>query len=134
MIFNKGQITVVEAAFIFMLMVGAIGYFVAKPLNSSLSYQKNIDSLADAIYYSENFRILFMDEDLSILSKSGDWSSFENFLNSSVFEYDLLIGNFTYNKTIYSCEGDFKEFAERVISIRDNDYVDFRYFRLGVCY
>ncbi|MDA3856503.1 MAG: hypothetical protein PF569_09690 [Candidatus Woesearchaeota archaeon] len=133
--FNKSQITVVESSFILLLFLGTIVFLVVKPsLSSELNYQKNVDTIADSIYYSETFRDIIMLEDLTTDTKSEDWSKFELVLNSSISDYDFSISNGTLSESLYSCDGDFKDFAERVISIENNTVSEFRTFRIGVCY
>lgn len=132
--FKKSQITVIEVSFIFILFFGVISFFVVKPCVSEINYQKSIDSVADSIYYSEYFRSIIMDEDLTDSIKTEDWSAFESFMDSILPTYDFVISNVTLSETLYSCDGDFKEFAERIISIKNNDIFEYRTFRIGVCY
>lgn len=132
---KQSQISFVEFVLVFLLF----GFlFTTLHYDTNLSekdYKLTIDSFLDSIYYSENYRSLIIDEDLSKSTLTGNWTNFQAQLNKSFTNYEFIISNSSYSKKIYSCSAIYnKYYVERFISIKNNTKYDFRKIKLGVCY
>ena len=131
---KRAQISVVEGILMILLFVF---FFSSLTLYSQTTYtgsSVNLDSLLDSIYYSENYRDIIMNEDLSSEELSQDWSEIESVLNNSVGSYELILLNKTTNKKITECQASYgKNFEERIFGSSQDEY-EFRKLRIGVCY
>lgn len=135
MIRNKfAQFSVIELSFVFLLFIFSISFFSAKSNVENVDYGYSVESFLDSIYYSEDFRSLMLDEDLSNGAITEDWSSFEEIVGRNFNSYSIAISNLSISKNIATCTGDFKYVSERLISIENNDNFEFRMISLGVCY
>ncbi|MCA9497020.1 MAG: hypothetical protein KC589_08810 [Nanoarchaeota archaeon] len=133
--FKKSLFSVVEIPLVIVLFVSAFVYYGTMNQPNDVNYKFNIDSMLDSMYYSENYRHLIMDENLSSLTIDGNWSNVSSVLSEAFLNYELIIFDSDNGKKIFSCSSKFDKFyGERVISIKDNDIYDFRKIRLGVCY
>lgn len=131
----RSQITIFEMVFVFALLSFTVAFtsVANQPMNKD--YKLSVDSFVDALYYSEDFRDVFMGEDLSVSSASQDWSMIQGNLSLAFLDYELIIANGSVEKKIFSCASDYnKYYAERVIAVNDSDTFEFRMLRLGVCY
>lgn len=132
---KKSQITVIEISFVLLLFIFVIGYFSLDFKSSQNDYVYNIDSFLDALDYSNEYRINIMQEDLTNIAITEDWSNLEILLNNSFNYYEFIILNSSHSKVIFSCNATInKYFTERIVAIEDNDNYNFRRIRLGVCY
>jgi len=133
---KKSQISAFEMTMATILLFSSIMYFGYYIDEKNIGFHKTqIDSFLDTMYYSEDFRNIMMNEDLSQEALTEDWTNVSLLLNTSFRSYEILISNETLTKTIYSCtEVSGKEYSEKIIAILDNDYYEFRKITLGVCY
>ncbi len=131
---NRCQFSVIEMTFVFLLFLFAVTFFVSKSNIAQVDYKYNVESFLDSIYYSEDYRDLFFDEDLSNIAITQDWSTFNDFVNNSFNNYEFVLSNNSVSKNIITCDGDYKYYSQRVISIKDNSNFEFRKIKLGVCY
>ena len=133
---KKAQISAFEMTMATILLFSSIMYFGYYIDEKSIGFHKTqIDSFLDTMYYSEDFRNIIMNEDLSQVTLTEDWTNISLLLNTSFRNYEILISNETVTKTIYSCTEDSgKEYSEKIIAILDNDYYEFMKITLGVCY
>ena len=133
---NKSQFASIEIILLILLFAFSTAYFY-KPIDSTLQdYKLNIDSALDTIYYSDDYRSIIMNEDISLSSHTEDWSDINTTLSDFYRNFELILSDDNLSKNIFSCSGDFntKYYTERVIAIEDNDNFEFRKLRLGVCY
>lgn len=132
---RRSQISVVEITLVLVMFASFIVYFGVLKQPVTTDHQIEIDSMADALYASEEFRERIISEELDIRLATENWSNISTILNSTFAEYELVVGNLTDEKKIEDCTGVYyKAYAERIITIKDNDNYDFRKFRIGVCY
>ena len=132
---KKTQISIIEIPLLLLLFISFL--FIPGILHQSETkdYKLSIDSFFDSIIYSEDYRDIFMDENLSKLSITEDYSNLKIVLDKVFIHYDLSISNLTVEKKIFSCEPIFNKYvSERIISIKNNDNFEFRKIILGVCY
>ena len=136
MINNKlAQLSFFEFVLIFLLFgflfTSVVYDFKIIPKDHKIS----IDSFLDSVYYSEDFRNLTFDEDLSQTTLSEDWGQLQLLLDNSFSNYELILSNISNSKYIFSCDAKYnKYYSEKIISIRNNTSFEFRQLRLGVCY
>lgn len=133
---KKSQLTVIEVSLLiifssfFLLSLSYISQENVVP-----DYSFTVETFLDSIYYSGDFRSQVINEDLSVVGVTEDWSSLELLLNDSFLKYELIISNTTSSKSIYSCSADnTKIIRERIIAINNSEQYEFRLLRLGVCY
>jgi len=132
---SKGLISVFEITFLFILFFSSITYFGILTNHEEKDYKFNIESSLDTLYFYEQNRVLFMEEDLSNLTTTGNWTNISNILNSIYLNYELVISNNSISKKIFSCNSsNEKYYTERIISIENNEIYEFRKIKLGVCY
>jgi len=132
---KKSLISVFEIGFLFFLFTGTLIYINLVPQPTNQDYKFTIESSLNSIYYNQNNRMVFMNEDLSTTTVNGDFSNISNYLDSIFLNYELIISNNSVSKTIFSCNSTSEKFyGEKIISIRDNTIFEFRKIRLGVCY
>ena len=76
-----------------------------------------------------------MGEDLSSIPITKDWSNISNYLNATIYNYELILSNATLSKKIFVCNSDNEKFfSQRFIAIRNETSYEFRTITLGVCY
>lgn len=129
------QISFFEFVLIFLLF----GFLFTSSIYDSKTIDKDhkigVDSFLDSIYYSEDFRNLTFDENLSASALSEDWTQVQLLLDNSFNNYELILSNSSDSKHIFSCDAKYnKYYSERIISIKNNTRFEFRQLRLGVCY
>ena len=132
----KAQITVVEMGLLFLLFGTILGVLGMHFYEDDSNYISQVDSFLDMIYYSNQFRSLFMGEDLGSSAISEDWIDLGVLLNNSFGSgnYEVILSNLSNSKKIYSCESNYeKYYVERILSINNNTLFEFRMIRLGVC-
>lgn len=133
--FLKSQISIIELPLLLLMFSGFLFFYGGLFEPEEIDYKLEVDSFLDSIIYNGDFRSLFLDEDLSVIVISDDWSNFEDLLNDSFLNYEIILSNLTIEKTIYSCDAThWKYMTERIISIENNENFEFRLIRLGVCY
>ena len=132
----KSQVSVFEIAFLLVLIFGFIVYISTYSEGNVFGQHKlQVESFFNSIYYNGDFRNNFLNENLSSVIVSQNWSNLTFLLNSSFVNYELKISNETTTKIIFSCNETYgREIAEKIIAIRDNDYYEFRKVTFGVCY
>jgi hypothetical protein len=136
---NKAQITIVEASLGLFLIFSFVGLAIYHESNvNSLDYNLILNSVANSILYSNNFREQFILENLSTSSLTENWSVLQNDLNQMLPDYVLYISNGTITKKIFSCSYEALnyskiDYVERIISIYNNSNYEFRIIKLGVC-
>lgn len=132
---KKALFSVIEIPMLIVLFVSAFVYFGTVDQSNDINYKYSIDSVLDSIYYSESYRNLIMDENLTSPSVEEDWTNVSDVLSEVFLNYELILFDDVDEKLIFSCSSKFnKYYTERVISIKDNDNFGFRKVRLGVCY
>lgn len=133
---SKSQVSVFEIGFAVTLLFAFTIYFGFYIMDDGVGVHKTqVESFTNSMYYSEEFRNLFMNEDLSQSTITQNWTNFSNLASNAFVSYSLVLSNETINKTIYSCtEISGKEITEKIMFIRDNNYSEFRKITFGVCY
>ncbi len=135
MMVKKAQISIIEFTFVMVLLSATIGYLIYSFPLQSQDYDITLNSMLDSIYYSEDYRAIFMDENLAVGAKTENWNSLSSVLNKTLGNYELILYDDTNEKYIFSCNETLgKKFSERIIAIKNNTLYDFRKIRLGVCY
>lgn len=136
MIFTrKCQISIIEYSFVILLIITGFGYLYNSYSVETSDYKFTVESLLDSVYYSEDYRNIIMDEDLTNINIIQDWSSLLNLLEENLGKFELVISNDSNEKVLALCnETTTKIFSERIISIKDNSNFEFRKIKLGVCY
>ncbi len=135
MIFKKGQFSIVEIAFVILLISSGLYYVyeIQQPLPENYNFQ--IESALNSLYINDSFRSLVISEDLSVSGVSGNWTLISNLLDAMFSEYELQVSNISVSKNIFSCSSNYnKYYDERVVGVSDGSVYEFRTVRLGVCY
>lgn len=132
---KKSQITVIEISLVILMFGVFITNFGGIEQSEDIDPILRVDSLLDSIYQQGSFREIVMQENLSSSSLSQDWSNLTLMVEKNFQNYELVIYNDSRTKFIESCtQNYYKNYAERVFAIEDNDNYEFRVLRLGVCY
>ena len=135
---RKSQFSIVETIFVILLFLSVIGTYTLYNNNyNSKDYSISLESAIDSIYYSLDYRELFINENIEISAITEDWSFLNNTLSNMFNKYELILldESQTISKTIFSCEEvNGKMYTERIISINSGNQFNFRIVRLGVCY
>ena len=132
----KSQISVFESIFISLLFIIIVSTLINKTDFTTHDFETNTQSLIDTIYYSETFRQIILNENLSQNSTTQDWTNITNLLNQEYINYELIISNLTSSKKIHNCSGELEKiYSEKIIfsGINNTANFEFRIIRLGVC-
>lgn len=133
----KSQISIVEIAFVLLLLSFTAVYFSFNfDLSEPKNYQVNLDSSINSIYYSENFRNKIMSEDLSVEAYTNDYSDLQLILDEMYLNYEFIISDNINSKKIFACsDNSMKYYSEKIIAVPNNgNSFSFRKITLGVCY
>ncbi|MFW6009301.1 MAG: hypothetical protein ACOCP8_08575 [archaeon] len=134
--FRRGQFVLVEILLIGLLFSSLLYLTYNSNRDDVQSYYYTVDSSIDAIYYSESFRNIILNEDLSVIDLTQNWTELESILNNKFKSYEFVISNITDKKTIFDgCAGDYhnKIIKERIIALKNISNYEFRIIKLGVC-
>ncbi|MFW5704553.1 MAG: hypothetical protein ACOCXG_01800 [Nanoarchaeota archaeon] len=132
---RKALLSAIEMPILLLIFASGIVYF-GLVIEPGESYSSSVlgDSIVDVVVENNTFRSLIFDEDLSQVALTQDWSFFESFLNQSIGSYEVIVGNLSVTKTIYTCEElSSKYFSERFIYAKNESFQEMRFLRLGVC-
>lgn len=132
---KKSQLTVIEISFVLLLIGSYLAYLPTTIDSNEYNLNLGVQTLADSLLEDYNFRSVLINEDLSSVNETEDWSQVYLVINSSLINYELKIGDLSTEKTLKSCSPTFEKLnVVRIVSIDDSSIYDFRYFILGVCY
>jgi len=132
---KKALISVFEIAFVFLIFSSSIIYFNKVSNQIEPDYKLTIESSLNSLYYLNETRYIFMNEDLLSSTLTQNWTNISIYLNSSFKNYEFIISNNSISKKIFSCNATYnKYFSEKIIAISNNTNFEFRKIRLGVCY
>ena len=132
---RKAQLSVVEMGFVLLLLSTYLLYLGTLPSVPSPDPQYQIDSALDSLYYSEEYRDLFLNENLDIALPTGNWTNVTEYLNRSFSSYELIIASESQEKYIETCSASYyKSFSERILVVdTSGEEYEFRKLSLGVC-
>ena len=134
-LYNKSQFSVVEIAFVILLITVAISYVSFDFYTSSKNYNLILETGLDSLMNDMTFRDLVIKEDIIDKSVNLDWSNIGTKLDSMLVKYELIIYDDVESQLIYSCEEiNGKIYDERLVLVSSDNDFDFRKVRLGVCY
>ena len=132
---KQGLFTVIEILFV-VLLFGFILTILLPPKQTLVeNFGVSVDSYFSTITHSSTNRIIFIQENLSNSSITGNWTNITNQLSRVFNSYYLSIGNLTFSKQISSCTPNAGEYrTQRIVAIYNNSNYKFRIITLGVCY
>ncbi|MCA9486379.1 hypothetical protein H6501_00155 [Candidatus Woesearchaeota archaeon] len=133
---KKGLVSISEIVFLLFLF-SSVMIFVNREVMSKNTFESDhleVESLLLSLYYSDEFRQLVVEEDLSQASVSGNWLSLETLLASQLGNYEILVGNLSTQKVLVACDAqNFKVQAQVPVVAFNETSSEFRYLQLGVC-
>ena len=130
---KKGLITVIEISMMVLLFTNFI-YLIYSNYNLEFTNYYPVESLLESFSRSESFTLLFLQEDLSTSTISGNWTSFETIMNSSMPIFAFSISNNSHSKQIYTCDSKYSRIiSEKFIENYNNTLNEFRVLTLEVC-
>jgi len=137
---TKSQISIIEIIFIILLLSVFFSYYSYNPdmFFQEKEYKNELNTIADSIYYSENYRDLIINENLT--NNSIDytkWNNFNQTISKLISNYEIIIRENNLSKNIFNCSGKIKnrEFVERIIFCNNLSTVcKFRKIQIGGCY
>lgn len=133
---KKAIVSVFEVAFMILLISSSLVYIGMVRQADAPNYAATVESFADAMYHSEEYRITFMNESLSSPTPTEEWNDLEILLNRTFTSYEIILLNSTTQKTIYTCTPRTgKVVTEKIFFMGiNNTHFEFRTLRFGVCY
>jgi hypothetical protein len=132
---KKSQLSVIELPILLILFSTFVIYFGTVEQSQGISYDNEYGSLLDLVIENQTYRDIIYDENLSQSSITATWTPIGNLLNNKTYSYELIVGNATSNKNIYSCNATYEKFyLERVLLYKNSTTQEFRFIRLGVCH
>lgn len=88
---KKAQFSIVEIIFLVLLFITISGYIFFDFKIPDKDYHLYLESSLNSIYYSEDFRDLILNENMSISTLTENWSSFNSTLSKMGNNFDFTI-------------------------------------------
>lgn len=134
---KKALFSVVEVAFMFLLIIFSLGFIYNPSLSNSFDQDNSytIISLLDIINRNDLIVEIVFQEDLTLTPIQENWNELENILNSQVENYYLSLYDGSNYKIIFDCNVNFKIQKNQILLMGDssNNLFSYRVLTLGVC-